>query len=1007
MNISCYTIIGRLLKIISVLFFSVVWVCGAYAQSSVPEERPRVRPPSALTGWADWVEGEKLFDRIEVPPAPVLSPEEELKTFKLAPGYRIELVAADPYVQKPIFFEFDPDGRMWVVEYQGYMRDLQGSGEGEPICRVVVLEDKDADGRMESSTVFLDGLVMPRSLAFVEGGILLQEPPNLWFCEDLDGDLKADRKTAVGQMGIPGNPQHTANGLRYGIDNWLHCADSPKRFRWENGKLIEADTVKRGQFGLTFDETGRFFTCYQDKALYGDYIPAEYLLRNPNFYKVFQKAGNDRSAFGVDAFVSSQAQEVFPIRVTPAITLGALELRDDGTLETYTIVSGICYYNGHQFPEDARGNFFIPESGGHVLGRLRVGQGIAPQATRYYTDNQEFLASTDERFRPVYARVGPDGALYIADMYHGIIEHVIFMVPWLTKQIEERKLNEGNDLGRMWRIVAEDRPIDRSPPGLSQLASDKLVDLLSHPNGWHRLTAQRLLVERGEGVDSLRRLAGSHEKPLGQLHALWTLNGIGKLDTETRLTAMKSLDQRVRAAAIRLSEGDESCYSAIAQKVSDSSEAVRLQVALSLGAFHSPQVLPLFRKLLEENKHSLFKTAVLTGLTGRELEFLESSRANLDSRVTTWLGKCVLEEGDSRRVLELAELFNRDGIDDSALLEAFAKVKFKPALKLAEEPSALSDFQQSSDFEVRKQALHALEQLTWPGAQAPNTLTANAPPLSEDEKELVAIGRQAYEMVCAACHQANGAGSAGVAPPLAESDWVNGNPESLVKIVLHGLYGPIEVNGETWNLHMPGLGASGLFDDRKIAGVVSYIRRAWGNTAAPIDEALVSGVRSHTEGRTLPWRAEELKQMADHVDDLIIIRPRANGELLLEASQAKVYGEKLAYRPTLDVLAPWRRQDDVAEWHVSVERGGDYEVWVNLAADDPSAGDYFVLETDGSSGRGEVLSSGAYDVFHDVPGGKLTLKQGVNRLLLRPDGPLNRELADVRRIRLMPVGSHL
>ena len=119
-------------------FISLAMMCGANAQTSVPKERPRVRPPSALTGWADWVEGEKLLERIEVPPAPVLSPEEELKTFKLAPGYRIELVAADPFVQKPIFFEFDPEGRMWVVEYQGYMRDLQGSGEGEPICRVVV-----------------------------------------------------------------------------------------------------------------------------------------------------------------------------------------------------------------------------------------------------------------------------------------------------------------------------------------------------------------------------------------------------------------------------------------------------------------------------------------------------------------------------------------------------------------------------------------------------------------------------------------------------------------------------------------------------------------------------------------------------------------------------------------------------------------------------------------------------------------------------------------------------
>lgn len=984
-------------------FISLAMMCGANAHTSVPKERPRVRPPSALTGWADWVEGEKLLERIEVPPAPVLSPEEELKTFKLAPGYRIELVAADPFVQKPIFFEFDPEGRMWVVEYQGYMRDLQGSGEGEPICRVVVLEDEDEDGRMDSSTVFLDGLVMPRSLAFVEGGILLQEPPNLWFCEDLDGDLRADRKTAVGKMGIAGNPQHTANGLRYGIDNWLHCADSPERFRWENGKLIKADTVKRGQFGLTFDETGRFFTCYENKALYGDYIPAEYILRNPNLYQVFQKAGNDRSAFGVNVSVSTQAQEVFPIRVTPAITLGALELRDDGTLETYTIVSGICYYNGHQFPEDACGNFFIPESGGHLLGRLNMGQGIAPQAGRYYADNQEFLASTDERFRPVYARVGPDGALYLADMYHGIIEHVIFMAPWLTEQIEERKLNVGNDLGRMWRIVAEDRPIDRSPPRLSQMGSDGLVELLSHPNGWHRLTAQRLLVERGEAVLSLRKLAGNNDKSLGQLHALWALDGIGKLDTNTRLNAMRSLDQRVRAAAVRLSEGDENCFSAIAERVSDSSEVVRLQVALSLGAFDSLQALPLFGKLLSENKHELFQSAVLTGLAGRELDFLKSYGIALESGLVTRLAQCVLEESDPRRVLELTRLLDAEGISQSAILKAFAVLRYKEALMLREEPKGLSVLQEAPDSDVRNIALHALSQLTWPGAKPTQTLTLNAPPLSEEETELVEIGRQAYEMVCAACHQLNGAGSPGVAPPLVNSEWVDGDPANLVRIIQHGLYGPVTVDGNLWNLHMPGLGASGQFDDRKLAGVISYIRRAWGNISAPITESLVETVRRETDGRTLPWRAEELTQMATPLEAGTVVRPLSGGELVLKASEASVFGERLAYRPTLNVLAPWIRVDDVAEWQVSIESGGDYQIWVNLAADEASAGDYFILETDGSSSIGEVVSSGDYETFHEVSGGSISLKSGVNRLLLRPHGQLKRELADVRWLRLVPV----
>lgn len=953
---------------------------------SVPKERPRARPPSALTGWADWEKGEALLKRLNVPPAPVRSAEDEARSFKIAPGYRVELVACEPMVQKPIFFEFDPDGRIWVIEYQGYMRDLEGRGEGDPICRVVVLEDTDADGRADKSTVFLDKLVMPRSFAFVEGGVLLQEPPKLWFCEDTDGDLRCDKRTEVGTMGVAGNPQHTANGLRYGIDNWLHCADWPKRYQWRGGKLIEADTIQRGQFGLTFDDTGRFFTCYENKALHGDFLPAESLARNPHLLRVFQRAGGDRSGFGVNVNVAPTAQEVFPIRVTPAVTLGALELRDDGRLRTYTIASGVCAYDGHQFPDDARGNVFVPESGGHLIGRLKLSEGIAPEATRFYPAEQEFLASTDERFRPVNARVGPDGALYIADMYHGIIEHVIFMVPWLAKQVKERHLDEGNDLGRIWRVVA-DRPIDRTAPKLAHASSDELVKTLAHPNGWHRLTAQRLLIERGESTPALREAAKM------QLHALWTLDGLGSLDRDTRLAAMSSPDERVRAAAIRLSDGDAE----LAKHLDDPSPRVRLQLALSL---HEPQPLAA---LLAREKHPLFRTAALSGLAGRELEFLLANHGK-DGALTSLLAQCVIEEAKPPRVAELFALFERSPVDREPLLAAFASARYAQPLALSAEPKPLTSLLRAPDFETREKAMRALSQFTWPGAKPPSTLTQNAPPLTPAQEHRVAAGQQLYTQVCAACHQPHGGGNAGVAPPLAGSDWIAGPPERLARVVLHGLYGPIQVNGQTWNLHMPGLAAA--FDDEKIAGVLSYIRRAWGNAAPPVEPALVAAVRKETAARTLPWRAEELALTTANANEATPIKPAPNGELHLSASAATIYGQKLAYRPSLDVLAPWRLADDVAEWRVEVARGGTYEVNVTLAADDASAGDQFVLETDGSSATGTVLSSGGYDTFLEVPASKLTLKPGVNRLLLRPHGPLRQELADVRALRLVPVSSH-
>ena len=963
---------------------------------------PRVRPASAIAGIADWEKGEELLKRIDVPPAPVLSPAGELESFRLAPGYRAELFASEPMVQNPIFFEFDPDGRLWAVEYQGYMRDVEGSDENEPICRIVVLEDTDADGRADKSTVYLDKLVMPRSFAFVKGGILLQEPPNLWFCEDVDGDLKADSKTKVGSMGIVGNPQHTANGLRYGIDNWLHCSDSPKRYRWTEDGLEEEFTIKRGQFGLTFDEAGRFFTCYENRPLHGDYIPADYLLRNPNLIKVYQRSGNDRNQFGVNVSLApkgSPATEVWPIRVTPAVTLGAMELRDDGRLETYTISSGVCAYDGHQFPADARGNFFVPESGGHLVGRLKVSEGISPMAERFYPAEQELIASTDERFRPVNSRVGPDGALYIADMYHGIIEHRIFIVPWLIEQIRDRKLDQGNDLGRIWRIVSEERPIDRKSPNLSTAATAELVKTLSHPNGWHRLTAQRLLIERGEGAAALREAVKTTE-PSGQLHALWTLSGLGALDLETRLAAMQAGDANVRAAAVRLSEKDPPAFSSLAELCDDPSEIVRLQVALSLGSFFDPASSELLAQMLSREEHPLFRAAALTGLAHRELEFLQRYEGD-DLKLVEWLVGCVMAEAKPERVVQLMPLLKRDDQVRDVILEAVAKVPYQKQMMLPHEPVELVALQQSDESGLINKVNAVLDKITWPDAPERKMTSVDAPPLNAEQQKLVDEGEKLYGMICAACHQPHGRGAPALAPPLARSDWVAGSPDRLARVVLQGLYGPIEVNGESWNLHMPGLGAA--LDDRKLAGLLSYIRRSWGNVSPPVEPEFIASVREETKGRTLPWRADELDQVDRELITTNYIVPGKSGVILLPASAATIFGQQLRYRKTLDVLAPWRRADDVAEWNVKLDAAALYEVHVLLAADALSAGDHFVLETDGSSAQGTVVDTGDYDTFRKVSAGRIQLKAGANRLILRPEGRLKEELADVRSVRLEPV----
>ncbi|MBE2282905.1 MAG: c-type cytochrome [Prosthecobacter sp.] len=946
---------------------------------TIPADRPRARPASALTGWADWEKGEELLKRIQVPPAPVLSAEDEAKTFKLAPGYRAELVACEPMVQCPIFFEFDPEGRIWVVEYQGYMRDVQGSGEGDPICRVVVLTDENGDGKADKSTVFLDKLVMPRSFAFVKGGILLQEPPKLWFCADKDGDLRCDERTQVGTMGVGGNPQHTANGLRRGIDNWLHCADWPHRYQWKDGKLIDEPTLHRGQFGVSFDETGRFISCYENSAMHMDLLPAEALMRHPNLAKLAQRGG--RGGFGINVNVAKDAAECFPIRVTPAVTLGALELRDDGRLRTYTIVSGTCFYDGDQFPPEMHGNVFVPDSAGHLVGTLKLDGGTHPHATRFFPPEQELIASTDERFRPVNARVGPDGALYLADMYHGIIEHVIFIVPWLTKQIEQRKLYEGNDHGRIWRIVSERRAnSEERRVGMEKWSDGELVDALGHPNGWQRNTAQRLLVERGEDIGDPNRF----ETPLHRLHALWTLEGMGKLTPAHLQKAAMDADPRVRAAAARL--GAEIVLN------DETDDSVRLHALLS------PKPLPAIAEHLTRHEDDLNRIAAMTTIHGQEIALLElllkwpQSTAH---RVETLKLLSQLACMDGKAEVILAKMAETVIWQREALLDGFLASQAKVTLKA--KPGFLDEMAANRDIAARERFQRLRMALNWPGAENV-TLSARKQPLSEAAKQQIERGAAVYQGVCGLCHQPTGYGVPNVAPPLAESTWVTGEPERLIRIALHGLYGEIEVNGQKWNLAMPGQGMNPLLDDAKLADVLSHVRNAWGNEAAPITAAQIAAVREQTKDRKMPWTADTLMQVDVRGGEAI--KTDADGVLMLPASAAKTYGQKLAYRPSLDVLAPWRIETDVAEWTLQIPADGDYEVLVTLAADDASAGDAYVIETETASLQATVKSTGGYETFAEQPSGTLKLKAGVQKLLMRPQGALKQELADVRSVRL-------
>src|SRR6185436_2673005 len=204
----------------------------------------------------------------QIPPAPALTPEEALATFKLAPGIKLELAAADPLIEDPVAISFGPDGRMWVVEMRGYMPDLDGTAENAPVGRVVVLRDRDGDGRYDERTVFIDGLVLPRAILVVGDGVLVGAPPELAYWRDTDGDGKADKKVVVAtDYGVAvdpkrpflANPERAPNGLLWARDNWIYSAAYTKKFRFKNGEWETGPSSFRGQWGLGEDEFGRFY----------------------------------------------------------------------------------------------------------------------------------------------------------------------------------------------------------------------------------------------------------------------------------------------------------------------------------------------------------------------------------------------------------------------------------------------------------------------------------------------------------------------------------------------------------------------------------------------------------------------------------------------------------------------------------------------------------------------------------------------------------------------------
>ncbi len=844
----------KLRRALALLFLSTFPLCAA--------ESTKTPPPTKSGKSNRGPENPHL--RFKLPPPPVLSPEQELKTLKVAKGYRAELVACEPMIETPVAISWDDQGRLYVCEMRGYMNDMNAAGEDKPIGRISRLEDLDGDGRMDKATVFLDKLTMPRAVMALGDGALVAEPPNLTFHHDTDGDGVSDKSEiiATNYARAGGQPEHMANGLLWCLDNWIWSAGHTERYRYSGGKFISEPTRSGGQWGLTQDDWGRRFFNYNSDLLRCDLLPPQMYLRNPNVKDL--PALNHRVM---------RDQSVWPAAPTPGVNRGYNkgQLREDGRLATVTGTCGPCIYRG-DLMQEFRGDAFVAEPCGQLVKRLILKEsgGVVTAANAYA--GSEFVTSTDERFRPVNVSNGPDGALYITDIARGIVQHKSFITHYLAANIKARKLEQPVNLGRIWRIVPDKRKLVAVK--LPRAAAE-IVPFLDHANGHLRDTAQRVLVERADAgaLPAILALTSSAKTAQGRVHALAALDGLGALATapDVLSAALKDGSEKVRAAAVRMA--NIAFVPQLLTMTNDPSAEVRVHLAAQLSAQPSAEAQAAVLALLGGGGSTLLNDAISTGARGRELEMLEqltlgpagTSDALAGSGLLQMMANCVMNERRGARVIRLLDLCASQQAGSArqlALLNGMAGTPLDPKAKavprkllyLDARPAALTTLLSAGDKRQKKLASVIDAAVAWPGKPGvppPPKIT----PLSEAEQARFEKGKVIYAGLCAACHQPTGTGLEGLAPPLVDSEWVVGPADTPIKIVLHGVGGPMVVGGRTWRLEMPPLP---MLDDEQVASILTYLRREWEHNGSPISPADVAKVRAANAGRTKSWTADEL-----------------------------------------------------------------------------------------------------------------------------------------------------
>jgi putative membrane-bound dehydrogenase-like protein len=674
--------------------------------------------------------------------------KDALATFTVADGFKIEMIASEPLITDPVDMEIDEYGRLYVVEMHGYPLDAKtGSGN------IILLSDEDEDGNMDKRTVFADGLTLPTSVMRWKKGIIVTDAPHILYFEDTDNDGKANLRDTLLSGFALSNPQHNVNSPVYGLDNWIYVAhegsvttreykedfgdegseiifpgvpNSPKlpinangrsiRFQPEQRKLEMSSS--RTQFGHTFDEWGNLFGCNNSNQGYHEVIPNRYFDRNLDLLS--SEATQNMSDH-------LNAPEVFPTTIHPDRQI----LTNVGVM---TSACGITSYLGDSFPEPFNKNVtFISEPVSNLVHVDILKENGASFTSSRILENQEFLTSTDAWSRPVNIYVGPDGSIYVLDYYRRVIESP----EWMSEEaIKAGDLYDGHDKGRIYRISPKDAKKAAWTKGLKlgNETSEGLVKQLENKNYWWRINAQRLLVDRADKsvVPSLTELVKKSKSPLGRLHALWTLEGLGELNSTLIQLALKDEIPGVRTNAIKLAElhlsKSPELGKALISLQNDADAKVRFQLLLTLGYLNSTDASSVRNKLLfKDVTDKWVQIAALSAPASQTAPLLKvvlnnyrsdiPEFASLVQRLTRMVGTSGRPEDINKLIKQSTSMItSKQNSWQGAMLEGLALGLESRKLKLPESISAfdadqsllVTTFFDHPTSEVRKASLEML-----------------------------------------------------------------------------------------------------------------------------------------------------------------------------------------------------------------------------------------------------------------------------------------------------------